>query len=822
MFNTAWSRLVPFPDSFRHRLIVLSLVELVGLVGLFVPATLLAQPVPTRDPSSTHIYPAGGRRGTVVPVRVGAECIPPETHFYLSGRGVEAPGVLGDQLPRSGEPSPRRKPTEIPITYPRQWQSEIRIDAEASLGPIFWRLGCAHGGTGARPFLIGDLPEHLETESNSAVDGAEVVALPVTLNGQIDGERDVDYFRFSAQAGEVIACEVFAQRLGSRLDPIVELLDSSGRPVAVQRTHAGSDPLLAHRAVASGEFLLRVSNVSFRGDPAHVYRIHLRTSPLVAFAFPPGGQVGTEAEIDLFALTGTGEWHRIRKQIRFPDRAEHGSWSYLENGLNPVQLAVGEFPSAVEREPNEHAGDAAAVSLPIVVYGQLATPTDVDWLTFRAEQGQAISIRCQAFPPGTAALPTLQLVGANGQALDQKKSIDQPDGVCRIEFRAAESADYRLRVRDLRHGAQGGPDFLYRLSAEPARPDFEVALNRDFVDVLQGETTELDVSVIRNGGFDGEVELVAEGLPAGISVENRIVPVGAGSAKLKLVADAESVATSSPFRLSGRASILGESVVRTARARHLGSDQEGVSVGSPVLEDLQLTVRHKPVFRLECSEAYLYAHRGSVFPYPMQIERLNGFDGEITLQIGDRQNRDLDFIEMFETRIPPGQTQAIMPIYLPEVMHINVQSQSQLYTQGHASFVDKHGRQQSVLVVSEKRNMLRTLPPVVKLNAVEERIHVQAERNVVCRFRLDRTSHFPGAMQLELVDQPPNGYFVAESQPIPAGATEAHFVLTIRERKEGSAGIPAGQEFPLRFRATGRMQDRFQIITEAVVTVVVP
>jgi len=39
-------------------------------------APAAAQQVPT-DPTSTHIFPAGGRRGSIVNVRVGGECLPP-------------------------------------------------------------------------------------------------------------------------------------------------------------------------------------------------------------------------------------------------------------------------------------------------------------------------------------------------------------------------------------------------------------------------------------------------------------------------------------------------------------------------------------------------------------------------------------------------------------------------------------------------------------------------------------------------------------------------------------------------------------------------
>jgi hypothetical protein len=221
-------------------------------------------------------------------------------------------------------------------------------------------------------------------------------------------------------------------------------------------------------------------------------------------------------------------------------------------------------------------------------------------------------------------------------------------------------------------------------------------------------------------------------------------------------------------------------------------------------------VQHKPLFRLFCEEAYLYAHRGSVFPYPMQAERLNGFDGLIRIQQGDRQNRDMDGVEMFDATIKPGETTTILPIHLPETMAINVQSQTQLYSQAWASFTDSHGKEQAVLVLAEKRNMLRSMPPVVKLRSVDKMISAAAGETVSCRLRLQRTSNFDGPMKVELL----NDLSVSCVEPGPAtfAAGEARTTVPI---KVGSS--KNGEPVTLRFRATGQLNDRI-LISEAEVT----
>ena len=164
---------------------------------------------------------------------------------------------------------------------------------------------------------------------------------------------------------------------------------------------------------------------------------------------------------------------------------------------------------------------------------------------------------------------------------------------------------------------------------------------------------------------------------------------------------------------------------------------------------------------------------------------------------------------MIETTIPSATSKFFLPIYLPETMHINVQSQSQLYSQAYAFFKDTQGREQSVLVLSEKRNMLRTLPPVVKLNAVDDVLTAKAGGQVSCKLKLERTTNFPGPMQLTLQTENPNlGIGMAETT-IAAGQTEISVSL-----KLGSSLEP-GQTVPVNIRATGKLNNKYTVITEA-------
>src|SRR5438067_11096356 len=97
-------------------------------VAILVAVPAWGQAVPSREPTGTHVFPAGGRRGTTVPVRVGGECFPTGMKLTLHGAGVTAPALLGAEVHPRYEPSADRLPRDADgagaaMTYPPQWAS---------------------------------------------------------------------------------------------------------------------------------------------------------------------------------------------------------------------------------------------------------------------------------------------------------------------------------------------------------------------------------------------------------------------------------------------------------------------------------------------------------------------------------------------------------------------------------------------------------------------------------------------------------------------------------------------------------------------------
>ena len=136
------------------------------------------------------------------------------------------------------------------------------------------------------PFAVDTLPECLEKEPNHSLETAQPVAPTVIVNGRVDRPGDWDVFRFEGRAGQRIIAEVYARRLDSPVDSLLELTDAVGKRLALSDDHEDrADALKTHYAdslidftpPADGTYYLRLGDAQREGGPEYAYR--LRISP---------------------------------------------------------------------------------------------------------------------------------------------------------------------------------------------------------------------------------------------------------------------------------------------------------------------------------------------------------------------------------------------------------------------------------------------------------------------------------------------------------------------------------------------------------------
>src|SRR5205085_988006 len=125
-------------------------------------------------------------------------------------------------------------------------------------------------------FMIDDLPTLPSTGKNIAPQQAQSVSPPVAIDGVCEPLAST-FFRITLKKSERLSIEVVAQRLGSRMDPLIRVLDASGQELAYcdDTPGIGSDCRLVFVAPVGGDYLLALRDANYEGGPQHRFRLRL-------------------------------------------------------------------------------------------------------------------------------------------------------------------------------------------------------------------------------------------------------------------------------------------------------------------------------------------------------------------------------------------------------------------------------------------------------------------------------------------------------------------------------------------------------------------
>ena len=113
---------------------------------------------------------------------------------------------------------------------------------------------------------LGDHPEVEAIGKNSTVATAQQVTTPVTINGRLAAGSH--YFRFEAEKDQLILVDVTAAQVGSRLDSVIDVLTTDGKPIesATLRAVAVTYTDLFDHTSKQAEIRLQLSNDFDAGD----------------------------------------------------------------------------------------------------------------------------------------------------------------------------------------------------------------------------------------------------------------------------------------------------------------------------------------------------------------------------------------------------------------------------------------------------------------------------------------------------------------------------------------------------------------------------
>ncbi len=395
------------------------------------------------------------------------------------------------------------------------------------------RVETPDGISNIQILAVGAFPEYSEDESrpgaiansNDTIETAQPLPpAPLTLNGALQGpERDV--FRIHAKSGEKQVFEVEARRLGSAIDPVLEILDASGRSLA--RSEDAPLPRLDARVAVTfprdGYYYVVVHDSRYSTQTTNFYRLKIGSYAYPQEIFPLGGRRGEVVEVSLGVQKITVDLRNVDKNAR-------------QVFVNLPDSPVLPIPFAVGDDPEITAPVVDPIGLPATINGRLTKPGQVDHYKVRVSPGEPLAFRIQARELGTSKLmAVITVLDENGKML--ARSGDEPladdvynvnqsrtagDPIVRVK--APEGSDQvEVTVEDL--ALRGGINYAYRLNLQSVAQDFRVLLNSPFVNVPAGGSATLPVTVQRQG-YDGEVQLRIANAPAGLHVEAGFVVAG--------------------------------------------------------------------------------------------------------------------------------------------------------------------------------------------------------------------------------------------------------------------------------------------------------
>ncbi len=571
-------------------------------------------------PRLNSLTPRWLQRGTTNTVTLKGENLAGFTEFLLSG----APGLAVTVVPAAAPTVTVVSDDDavaVAADTNREVTVRVAVGPHAGLGARELRLASPLGVSNPEAVEVGSLPEVREVEPNNTLAEAQRVELPAVLNGVIDAPTEVDTFRFHVRKGEEYVFDVHANRFGSALDPSLRLLDAQGHELARGEDELGLDAFIAFAAPADQDCILQLRDFRFRGGPDFTYRLYAGALPYVDYFFPFGGRRGQTVAVAVRGrnLDGLKELNlgiAANAPLGLQEVRAHTPRGFT----NARWLDVGAAPEFTETEPNDTAAQANTVGLPVSINGRIQADKDVDQFRFKVGPGETVVFEAYASVFGSPLIPLLTLTDAQGHVL-QRNHEGAGRADARLEQTFAQAGDYVIAVSALLAG--GGENYGYRLTARQPAPDFAAVCLVDTPRVHRGATAALRVEVRREGGFGGDVEIVPEALPAGVTCAPLVITPAFGGGTLMLSAAPQAALGHGRFRLRALGAMGGQRVARAVRPQ--AGDRRVKEAFVTVLEALPFQVEP-----LTLSATVAQSEGGAI---AVEVTRQPGFTGEIRLAL---------------------------------------------------------------------------------------------------------------------------------------------------------------------------------------------
>ena len=488
----------------------------------------------------TSVFPPGGKPGTAVEVSIAGQDQDDAAKLVFSHPGITAAAKM-------------TMPTDLEkVAKPVAGAFTVNIAADVPPGTYEVRTIGRFGQSNPRVFTVSALNELIDAGVNAAQDKAVDVPVGSVFSGRVDGNT-YDHLKVPLKAGERVIIDCSAQRIQSRLNATMVLMNPAGKELVRARDTIGSDPVLDFTAPAEGFYVLKVFDGVYGGGPDYFYRLSVTPSAYVDFVFPPSAPAGSNNQFTIYGrnlpggqpadgLTiGGAALQKLVVNIPLPaddvakatlaSNSTTPFRSVWQDGVefrlptpagpaNPVTVYYARGPVIVEAEPNDQPAQAQKITLPCEYVGQFYPQRDGDWVQFDAKKGENWYIEVASHQLGLESDPFFALyrITKNEKGEEVVTDVTQVDDTQERQakigtdfdtttddpsFKLAvlEDGTYRLLLKDQVGSGRKDPSFVYRLMIHAAEQDFRM-LAQAIVpgNPQQNQNTPLLPNVVRKGG----------------------------------------------------------------------------------------------------------------------------------------------------------------------------------------------------------------------------------------------------------------------------------------------------------------------------------
>jgi hypothetical protein len=461
-----------------------------------------------------------------VPVNLGPELAALSQYGVTRGSTVVL-ALTGTNLlpePKLVSTIPFQNVALRPGATPEKVEFEVTVPATQPTGHFPVRVATSAGTSGALTLAVDGLPQSVYAPTTADAP----LKPPLALSGAISGQQQVK-LHFAGAAGQRLVADLECRRLGSAMDPVLELKGPKGAPLAIAwgQSHLKGDARIETMLAQEGVYTLELHDLAYKAPGQNPFRLKLGDLKLVDATFPPAVEAGTQKWVSAIG-TGMDPLAALPVDLQgaFPGLARSVTLTPETHAVAPAPAIFASEAVEIIEQPSSDGGmqsiDArfeARAHVPVVINGRIDRPGQVDRYLLQVKPGMTLAISAETSLIHSPLDAQVAAATASGQTL----AVSEERPV--IQAAAPPDASVmQLSIRDL--NGRGSADRLYRLKIIPAgQPDFTLALGAARVTLPPAGNTVVRIDVNR-AGYNGPVALSVLGAPE-ITVSPAEIPAGA-------------------------------------------------------------------------------------------------------------------------------------------------------------------------------------------------------------------------------------------------------------------------------------------------------